>query len=96
MVGNQLELEDLKREQNLQVETEINKKAVYTGQHLKLMNLFRARPNQWIPLPEILSLGIAQYNARILELRIEGEKIENRIERVDGQTHSWFKWTSKV
>lgn len=47
----------------------------------------------WVPLPEILALGIAQYGARILELRRLGFTIENRTERIPGarQRHSWFR-----
>jgi hypothetical protein len=47
----------------------------------------------WVPLPEILALGIAQYNARIFELRGLGFNIENRTE-TDAETgarHSWFR-----
>ena len=45
----------------------------------------------WVSLPEILALGIAQYGARILELRRQGFIIENRTEHVDGERHSWFR-----
>jgi hypothetical protein len=46
----------------------------------------------WVPLPQILALGIAQYNARILELRRHlGFVIENKTERVNGARHSWFR-----
>jgi hypothetical protein len=47
----------------------------------------------WVPLPAILALGIAQYGARILELRRRGFVIENRTERITGarQRHSWFR-----
>lgn len=44
-----------------------------------------------VALPELLRLGVAQYNARILELRRMGYQIENRTERVAGETHSWFR-----
>ena len=44
-----------------------------------------------VPLPEILALGIAQYNARILELRHLVFVIENKTERVDGARRSWFR-----
>ena len=44
-----------------------------------------------VALPEILELGIAQYSARIHELRKMGCQIENRIQRVDGVTRSWFR-----
>jgi hypothetical protein len=60
----------------------------------KLKNLFKTNPNKWISLPEILSMGIAQYGARILELRREGMNIENKIlEIVDGQKHTAFRYT---
>jgi hypothetical protein len=42
-------------------------------------------------LPEILALGIAQYSARIFELRGMGFRIENRRERVDGVLHTYFR-----
>jgi hypothetical protein len=47
----------------------------------------------WVPLPEILKLGVAQYGARIFELRRLGFIIENKSERVAGarQRHSWFR-----
>jgi hypothetical protein len=45
----------------------------------------------WVPLPDILALGIAQYNTRILELRRMGFDIVNRCERVDGARHSWYR-----
>jgi hypothetical protein len=47
--------------------------------------------NEWVTLPVILSLGIAQYNARIYELRRAGHKIESRTERVRGQVRSYFR-----
>ncbi len=67
----------------------------WTGQHKKLMDLFRARPNEWIPLPEILKLFISQYGRVIKELRESGEKIENKSEWVNGQRHTAFRWTGK-
>jgi hypothetical protein len=46
----------------------------------------------WVPLPEILALGIAQFGARIFELRRTGFNIENKIERDDsGVVHSWYR-----
>ena len=62
----------------------------------RLMALFESRPGEWIPLPEILALGIAQYNARIYELRREGKVIENRImDTVGGQKHTAFRYVRK-
>ncbi len=45
----------------------------------------------WVPLPDILALGIAQYSARVFELRRLGFRIENRRERVDGVLHTYFR-----
>jgi hypothetical protein len=44
-----------------------------------------------VSLRQILGLGIAQYGARIYELRKLGFRIINRTERVEGQTRSWFR-----
>ena len=61
-------------------------------QKQELALLFNRRPNEWIPLPDILSLGIAQYNSRIKDLRQDGFTIVNRVEWVDNQKHSWFMY----
>lgn len=49
----------------------------------------------WVPLPAILDLRIAQYNARIRELKshllLLGLTIENRTEWRDGVQHSEFR-----
>jgi hypothetical protein len=52
--------------------------------------LLRAR-GDWVPLPQILALGIAQYGARIHELRKLNFQIENRQENRDGKRHTWFR-----
>jgi hypothetical protein len=61
----------------------------------KILELFEARPNERIPLPTILRLGVAQYNSRILELRRAGYIIDNETEYVDGVKHSWFIFRGK-
>lgn len=94
--NGQMEMEDAVREHNLALETVQNHKAVYSGQHGKLMALFRNKPGEWIALPDILATGVAQYNARLLELRRMGEQIENRTEWVNGARHSWFRWTGRI
>jgi hypothetical protein len=48
----------------------------------------------WVPLPQILALGVAQYGARIHELRALGFRIENRKEHIDGVLHTWFRLDS--
>jgi hypothetical protein len=59
----------------------------------RLRRYFLERPMVWIPLPEILKLGIAQYGARTLELRRAGMIIENKImETINGQKHTAFRY----
>ena len=57
----------------------------------KILALLVAASGGWVPLPEILALGIAQYNARIFELRKRGLNVENRTETIEGVRHSWFR-----
>jgi hypothetical protein len=52
-----------------------------------LLRLLEERAPGWVPLPDILRLGIAQYSARLHELRRLGHVIENRRE---GE-RSWFR-----
>src|SRR5260221_4277512 len=65
-----------------------------TIQSEKILGLLRAAHGAWVPLPEILALGIAQYNARIFDLRRQGFTIENRTEVVGNERHSWFRLVS--
>ena len=58
----------------------------------RLLAFFRKRPGEWIPLPQILRLGVAQYNARISQLRAEGYRIENRVKWEEGVKNSWFRY----
>jgi len=63
-------------------------------QRQRLRNLFEQREGEWIPLPEILSMSIAQFGARLKELRdIERMQIENKMERKDGAVWSWYRYT---
>jgi hypothetical protein len=52
-----------------------------------VLALLRSRTGSWVPLPEILALGVAQYGSRILELRRQGHHIENRKQA----GRSWFR-----
>jgi uncharacterized protein (UPF0248 family) len=61
----------------------------------RLLEFFQAHQGEEIPLPRILALGIAQYNARILELRRAGHMIENRTEYDGMVKHSWFRYKGK-
>lgn len=62
-----------------------------TTQQNKLLSLLQHYHREWVPLPAILQLGIAQYNARIKELRAQGYVIENKTLWLNGIRHSWFR-----
>ena len=56
----------------------------------RILALLRSR--EWVDLPTILDLRIANYRARLSELRAKGYVIWNRKEEgPDGVTHSWYK-----
>ncbi len=62
-------------------------------QREKIKTLFTDRPRMWIPLSEIISLGIAMYPPRIKELRdIEHMDIRNKIEPVNGMKRSFYMY----
>lgn len=54
----------------------------------------RAARGEALDLPDILRAGIAQFTARIYELRKRGFVIENELEHVNGQVHSryWLRF----
>ena len=58
----------------------------------KIRELFEKRQGEWIGLQTILRLGVAQYNARILELRNEGYIIKNETEWIQGVRTSKFRF----
>lgn len=62
-------------------------------QRARILRLLMDAHGAWVPLPEILALGIAQYNARIFDLRRLGFDVENKTETdpETGVRHSWFR-----
>jgi len=56
----------------------------------RILAVLQERAGQWVPLPVILALGVAQYNTRISELRRDGHNIRNKTEWVGRECHSWF------
>ena len=62
----------------------------------RIRKLFTDNPYRWIALPEILYMGIAQYNARIHELRHDGMNIKNKWKIVDGVKHSSFMYVPEL
>jgi hypothetical protein len=69
-------------------ERNIHRNAIQSEQ---ILDLLRSAHGAWVPLPEILALGVAQYNSRIFDLRKHGLNIENRTETIAGVRHSWFR-----
>jgi hypothetical protein len=70
----------------------------FLTQREKLRTLMFSREGQWVPLPDVQALGIAQHGARFKELRQEvepqGYKIENKMEHGrDGVVRSWYMLT---
>ena len=63
----------------------------HSTQRSRILALLIQACDAWVPLPEILALGIAQYNARIFELRRLGFQILNRRQRQGGQLHTFFR-----
>lgn len=60
-------------------------------QYERILHLLLEADGAEVPLPKILALGIAQYNARIKEIRQAGHNVVNRTERVNGVRHSWYR-----
>lgn len=76
---------------SLQAYMEDNRRRGDMTQRQRMAVMFQSRPNEWIPLPEILAMGVAQYGTRILELRRAGMEIENKTHMIDGVRRSWFR-----
>jgi hypothetical protein len=66
-----------------------------TTQEQRILNLLEAHRGEWVPLPKILDLHIAQYGARIYRLRRQGHAIENKSEYVGQERHTWFRLTKE-
>jgi hypothetical protein len=59
-------------------------------QREQIFDLFNRNLGQWVDLPQIMDLGIAQYNSRIFELRGEGHEIHSRSENEGRLRKTWF------
>jgi hypothetical protein len=57
----------------------------------KLLRLLEENVGHWVDLPRILELRIAQYSARVFELRRKGYRIENRVLHSNGGVRSSFR-----
>jgi hypothetical protein len=63
-------------------------------QRQRLLDLFLSAHGAEVGLPQILSLQISQFGARLKELRALGFDIQNRQEHHGGQTHSFYRLVS--
>ena len=65
----------------------------------RLRQLFKANPGQWVPLTDIIKLGIAMYPPRIKEIREDKKDpmdIKNKTYFKDGINHSSYMYTPGV
>jgi hypothetical protein len=58
----------------------------------RILDLLKTRSPAWVPAFEVAALAL-QYNTRLKELREAGHSIENKTERCNGITRSWFRLT---
>lgn len=65
------------------------------SQRERLLRLLEENAGHWVDLPQILGLGIAQYNSRIFELRRQlgpsGYRIESRVLHSNGRVRAFFR-----
>jgi len=65
---------------------ETRQEATPGTQNARLMEIFRSRPNQWIPMPEIASeISAYAVHSRVADLRRLGWTVVNRQERPGGK-----------
>jgi len=63
----------------------------HATQAQRIFDLLQRHEGRWVPLPQILQLFIANYRARITELRRAGHCIELRDEHVGGQRRTAYR-----
>lgn len=56
----------------------------------RLLALLLSRQGRLVSLPEVQGAAGAQHGARLRELKDRGYLIENSMERVNGEVHSWY------
>ena len=71
--------------------------AAGTSQCDLILAAFQAAPERWIPMPELARIGAGSDNgfcmvhSRVADLRKRGFSIDQRSERLDGKTHSFYR-----
>ena len=56
----------------------------------RLLSLLISRKGRRVSLPEVQRGAGAQHGARLTELRSLGYVIDNVMEHIDGEVHSWY------
>ncbi len=56
----------------------------------RLLVLLLSRKGKRVSLPEVQRVAGAQHGARLTEIRAWGYVVENVMEHVNGETHSWY------
>lgn len=56
----------------------------------RILQLLKENSGRWVPSYELANIAL-QYGARVLELRRQGYKIENKMQDVNGKTYAAFR-----
>jgi hypothetical protein len=62
-----------------------------------ILAAFQAAPERWIPMPELARVGagsefgFCMVHSRVADLRKRGHSIDQRSERLEGKTHSFYR-----
>jgi hypothetical protein len=68
----------------------------HAAQQERILQVLKDAQGEWVPLGKIINPPygqgkIAQYNARIWDLRKQGYTIENKKRHINRITHSWYR-----
>lgn len=67
------------------------------SQNERLESLFRSRPNEWLPMTDLgRAIGAWAVHSRVADLRAHGMDIENRTQKDDGETLSFYRFNAGV
>lgn len=62
------------------------------SQNNKIYEELRRNANRWVAMPHLVNVsGSYNIHSRISNLRERGSVIENKVEKIDGVNHSYYK-----
>lgn len=67
---------------------------LFRGQRGRVLRLLLANKNREVPAHELAGVAL-QYCSRLKEIRDLGYVVENRIERVNGKVHGFYRLTAE-